>query len=140
VQGFSTPIQWAMQLPDTSEPRSNGAVANFLNSFLRGNRDTTQRSQANSILQQLNLMNDNLVVSRTRVAASPALAAIAKLADNANAADQLFLTFLARLPTDYERTRAVTYLAGAGNPSARNAAIEDLAWALINKLDFLFSY
>jgi hypothetical protein len=55
VQGFADPFQWAMQLPDTSEPRSNGAVANFLNSFLRGNRDTTQRSQASSILQQLNL-------------------------------------------------------------------------------------
>jgi hypothetical protein len=140
VQGFGDPIQWAMQLPDTSEPRSNGAVANFLNSFLRGNRDTTQRSQASSILQQLNLMNDNLVVSRTRVAASPALLAISKLTDNSSAVEQLFLTFLSREPTDYERAHALTLLQNATSATARSAAIEDLAWACINKLDFLFSY
>ncbi|HEX4593769.1 MAG TPA: DUF1553 domain-containing protein [Bryobacteraceae bacterium] len=140
VQGFGDPVQWAMQLPDTSEPRSNGAVANFLNSFLRGNRDTTQRSQASSILQQLNLMNDNFVVSRTRVAASPALLAISKLTDNASAVEQLFLTFLSREPTDYERAHALTYLQNASSAAARSAAIEDLAWACINKLDFLFSY
>jgi hypothetical protein len=140
VQGFGDPIQWAMQLPDTSEPRSNGAVANFLNSFLRGNRDTTQRSQNSSILQQLNLMNDNFVVSRTRVAASPSLLAISKITDNSSAVEQLFLTFLSRQPTDYERAHALTYLQNANGATARNAAIEDLAWACINKLDFLFSY
>ena len=142
VQGFGDPIQWAMQLPDTSEPRSNGAVGNFLNSFMRGNRDTTQRSQAGSILQQLNLMNDNFVVSRTRVAVSPTLLAISKINDDSAAVEQLFLTFLSREPTDYERQHALGYLqsaAGAG-ASGRNGAIEDLAWALINKLDFLFSY
>ena len=142
VQGFGDPIQYAMQFPDTSEPRSNGAVANFLNSFLRGNRDTTQRSQDSSILQQLNLMNDNFVVSRTRVSASPALTAISKLADDGAAVEQLFLTFLSREPSDYERTHALAYLqkGTASGANARNAAIEDLAWACINKLDFLFSY
>jgi len=140
VQGFGDPIQWAMQLPDTSEPRSNGGVANFLNSFLRGNRDTTQRSQNSSILQQLNLMNDNFVVSRTRVAASPSLLAISKMTDNSSAVEQLFLTFLSRQPTDYERVHALTYLQNATSAAARSAAIEDLAWVCINKLDFLFSY
>jgi hypothetical protein len=140
VQGFGDPVQWAMQLPDTSEPRSNGAVANFLNSFMRGNRDTTQRNQNSSILQQLNLMNDNFVVSRTRVAASPSLLAISKITDNSSAVEQLFLTFLSREPTDYERAHALTYLQNANGATARNAAIEDLAWACINKLDFLFSY
>jgi hypothetical protein len=140
VQGFGEQIQWAMQLPDTSEPRSNGSVAGFLNSFLRGNRDTTQRSQVSSILQQLNLMNDNFVVSRTRVAASPTLLAISKITGNTSMLDQLFLTFLSRLPTEYERARALTYLQNATTTAARNAAIEDLAWVCINKLDFLFSY
>ena len=74
VQGFADPFLSAMQLPEPVEPRSNGSVANFMNAFLRGNRDTTQRNQASSILQQLNLMNDNYVVTRTRVAASPTLA------------------------------------------------------------------
>jgi hypothetical protein len=133
-------VQYAMQFPDTSEPRSNGAVANFLNSFLRGNRDTTQRSQASSILQQLNLMNDNFVMSRARVSASPALTSISKITDNSAMLDQLFLTFLSRKPSDYERAHALPYLQKATSATARITALEDLAWVCINKLDFLFSY
>jgi hypothetical protein len=133
-------VKYAMQFPDTSEPRSNGAVANFLNSFLRGNRDTTQRSQASSILQQLNLMNDNFVMSRARVSASPTLTSISKITDNSAMLDQLFLTFLSRKPSDYERAHALPYLQKATSATARSTALEDLAWVCINKLDFLFSY
>jgi len=139
IQNFQT-VQYAMQFPDTSEPRSNGAVANFLNSFLRGNRDTTQRSQASSILQQLNLMNDNFVMSRARVSTSPALTSISKITDNSAMLDQLFLTFLSRKPSDYERAHALPYLQKATSATARITALEDLAWVCINKLDFLFSY
>ena len=62
------------------------------------------------------------------------------MTDNSSVVEQLFLTFLARKPSDYERTHALAYLQNATSPAARNAAIEDLAWACINKLDFLFSY
>ena len=136
----SAAISLAIQFPDTVEPRNNGAVQTFLNSFLRGNRDTTQRSQASSIQQQLNLMNDNFVVSRTKMTASPALQALAKITDNSALIDQLFLTFLSRLPSDYERSHALKYLQNAATAAARNTAIEDLSWTCINKLDFLFSY
>src|SRR4030095_10015207 len=57
-------VQWAMQLPDTREPRSNGAVAAFLNSFGRGDRDTTFRPSDGAVLQTLNMMNNNFVMSR----------------------------------------------------------------------------
>jgi hypothetical protein len=140
VTGFSDPFTWAMSLPDPVEPRTNGAAANFMNAFLRGNRDTTQRNQASSILQQLALMNDNFVVSRTRVAASPVLTAISKITDNNAAIDELFYTFLSRKPTNAERNRALTSLQAATSTTARNTAFEDLAWACINKLDFLYSY
>src|SRR2546428_6594299 len=52
------PVQWAMQFPDTREPRSNGAVATFLNAFGRGDRDTTFRRSDGSILQALNMLKD----------------------------------------------------------------------------------
>jgi len=140
VYGDKTPpVSWAMQLPEPAEPRSNGAVAAFLNSFLRGNRDNQQRSQAGSILQQLALMNDPFVLNRTKVSASPTLQSIAKISSDDAAAQEIFLTFLSRNPSDSERQRAAALLKGASG-AARNAAIEDLAWAAINKLDFLFSY
>ena len=140
VDGFGGSVQYAMQLPDPQEPRTNGGVANFMNAFLRGNRDTTQRNQASSILQQLNLMNDPFVTGRTQVAKSPVLLAISKIADNGAAVDEIFMTFLARKPSAYERSHAVSYLQNTTSAAARNTALEDLSWASINKLDFLFSY
>ena len=38
----------------------NGAVNNFLNAFLRGNRDDQPRKRDGSISQALDLMNDQL--------------------------------------------------------------------------------
>ena len=105
-----------------------------------GNRDTVQRSQAGSILQQLSLMNDAFVTNRTKVAASPALKAIAQVTDNNALVEQLFLTFLSRMPSDSERQAALGSLNAANTATLRNNAVEDLAWVLINKLEFLFSY
>ena len=58
------PVQWAMQFPDTREPRSNGAVLAFLNAFGRGDRDTTFRRPDASLLQALNMMNNAFVETR----------------------------------------------------------------------------
>ncbi len=140
VQGWTDPVLWALQLPEPVEPRSNRAVANFMNAFFRGNRDTQQRSQSGSILQQLNLMNDNFVLSRVRVSASPTLQAVAQLPTNGAALEELFLLFLGRLPSETERAAGLAHLDKAASPAARRAAIEDLAWVCINKTEFLFSY
>jgi Protein of unknown function (DUF1553)/Protein of unknown function (DUF1549) len=139
VNGPSAPlIQWAMQLPD---PLANsGSGANLLNTFLRGNRDTVPRSSSASILQRLVIMNDGFVTSRTKIAASPELSAVSKMTDNNAIIDELFLTFVSRPATDDERAKSLAYLTAATTAAARNSAIEDLAWALINKIDFLYSY
>lgn len=140
IQGWGAPVKWAMQFPDTSEPRSNGGVVNFLNYFLRGDRDNVQRSQASSIQQQLALMNDNFVVTRIKAPASPTLQAVAKLGDDTSIMNEMFLTFVGRMPDDYEKKQTLAFLGKATTAAAKTAAIEDLSWALINKLDFLFSY
>jgi len=129
------PLQWAMQFPD---PNVGGST--LLNSFLRGNRDTVQRSSAASILQRLTIMNDSFVTSRTKVSASPTLLAASKMTDNQAVVDELFLTFVSRHPTPDEQSKAAAYLTAATTTAARNSALEDLAWALINKIDFLYSY
>ena len=134
------PTVWAVQLPDTLEPRSNGAVATFMNSFLRGNRDTLTRSQAGSIVQQLSLMNDPFVNNRTRVAASAALAAIAKLPTNDAIVNEIFYTFLSRAPSARELDRGLNFLSTSTTAAAKSTAVEDMAWVAINKVDFLFSY
>jgi hypothetical protein len=139
VNGPTAPlIQWAMQLPDPLA--SSGSGANLLNSFLRGNRDTIPRSSDASILQRLTTMNDTFVTSRTKVAASPELLAVSKMTDNNAVVEELFLTFISREPTATESAAALAYLKTATTTTARNSAIEDLAWALVNKIEFLYSY
>jgi hypothetical protein len=130
----SDAVNWAMQLPSTTEGPG------FLNTFLRGDRDTQQRSQAGSILQQLALMNDTLVTNRVKMGNSPVLREIAKLTSNDAIVDEIFLTFLSRKPSARERATAIAPLARAANATQRNQAMEDLAWAAINKVDFIFSY
>ena len=51
----------------------NRAAAAFMDAFFRGNRDTQQRTQSGSVLQQMYLMNDAFVLNRIRVAMSPTL-------------------------------------------------------------------
>ncbi|MCX7603332.1 MAG: DUF1549 and DUF1553 domain-containing protein [Bryobacteraceae bacterium] len=143
VQGFAEPFVWAVQLPDTSEPRSNGTSRAFLDAFNRGNRDTLQRNQDGSILMWLTLMNSTFTTNRTRATgtgASPYLASLVGISPNERVVEDLFLTFLSRQPTEYERGVALKALSRASTAAARATAIEDLAWALMNKIDFLFSY
>lgn len=97
-------VKWAMQLLDPQEPRSNGTSANFMNYFMRGNRDTAPRSQAVTSQQELALMNDGFVTPKLKVNASPVLQAVAKLPSNDAIVEELFLTFLSRKPSDYERS------------------------------------
>ncbi len=141
IGGYTERVSWAMQLPEPVEPRSDGTANAFMNSFSRGNRDTLPRSQSGSILMWLNIMNSSLVNNRVRASgnnASPYLVALAANKDNAAVIDDMFLTFISRAPTEYERGVAMKFLTRA-TPN-RNASVEDLAWALINKTEFLFSY
>jgi hypothetical protein len=111
-----------------------------MNAFWRGNRDQVQRSQDGSLVQQLYLMNDAFVTNRVKVGSSPRLRAVAQMSDNQQVLEELYMTFLSRRPSDYEKSRALDFLSKATTAAARNLAVEDLAWVLINKVEFLFSY
>jgi hypothetical protein len=131
----SEPVEWAMKLPDVNEPRNNRVGREFLRTFYRGNRDTAERLQSGSIQQQLSLMNSPFVLDRIRIA-TPVLATLARIADNGELVNELFLTFLSRRPTEHERGKALVHF----TRTSRNEAIRDLAWACLNKLDFVYSY
>jgi hypothetical protein len=80
------------------------------------------------------------VLDRIRMNSSPALRESAKIADNRGLIYDLYLRFLARLPDEAETAKAEAHLARATNATQRNSYIEDMAWALVNKLEFIFSY
>jgi hypothetical protein len=140
-------VNWAMQLPEPAglngtPDGNNGAVNNFLNAFLRGNRDDQTRRQDGSISQALDLLNDNFVMSRVQLAKAPKGALLSSaqampMAQNDQAVNTLFLNVLGRYPTGDEMTTAMGHLSGT---ATRNTELENLLWSLYNKVDFVFNY
>ena len=82
-------------------------------------------------------MNDPLVLSRLRVEASPVLQRIAAIESPEALVDELFLAFLSRYPSASEKRDSVKSIFTA---ASRERAVEDLAWAIVNKTDFVISY
>jgi hypothetical protein len=147
VYGANSPgfgkITYAMQAPDVvNTPDGGGGVSQFLDTFLRGNRDDQPRKGEGSILQALGLMNDNFVQSRIHATGSGANASyLEKLITlpDPQLVNTLFLDVLSRQPNATELTQATTELESAG-AAGRGKAAEDLLWTLFNKVDFVFNY
>jgi len=131
-----TTVQSAMKLPDTLEGgRQPGA---FLDQFGRGNRDDEARDGDASIVQALAMMNDNTtIISRLRrtTASTTVAKALAASSDPAVITETLYLSTLSRYPTETEKAQAVEYL----KSGTLGQKTEDLQWALLNTLDFLFN-
>jgi hypothetical protein len=131
---------YAMQFPDTIniEPTTNA----FLDTFLRGNRDDQPRKYEGSILQALNLMNNNALVEQ-RLALTGATANQLLLSARTRApgdiVNLLYLNILSRYPSRDEMTKASAAIPSAAG-TAKDQAIQDLAWSLFNKVDFIFNY
>ena len=132
------PVSWAMEFPDTSEPRSNSAVAQFLNAFGRGNRDLTPRNSSGSVLQALNMMNHSFVMSRIHANNNGSnVQWILRVTSNPKTiVDHLFVSTLSRPPTPEESATGADVMKWLG--SQRGA--ETIQWALLNKLEFIFNY
>ncbi|MGI8981164.1 MAG: DUF1549 domain-containing protein [Pirellulaceae bacterium] len=115
----------------------------FLRLFGRPTRQTVcecERVTEPSVAQVLHLLNSERVQEKL----SHESGFVAKLAkresDNARAADELYLNLFSRLPTGEERQVAVEYLGKAGDSAARRTALEDLAWTMLNSLEFVFNH
>ena len=131
-------VNWAMQFPDTVEPRSNGTVAQFLNAFGRGDRDQTRRDSSGSSVQALNMMNNTVVMNRIHNAnnGSTVQQLLRQTPDPLAIIEGLFLSTLNHFPSAEEKAIAVSVMSRLGN----QRGAETLQWALMNKLEFLFSY
>ena len=140
LDGFDEPLEYAVQLPDTSEPRSNYPVMSFVNQFGRGNWWQQDRTDQTSLIQTLFLMNSFQMNFRLfgnafgNAANRVARLSAADITD-AEAVRRLFLATLSREPTNNELAIAL-----AANRSNRQIWLSDLQWALLNKTAFLFNH
>ncbi len=141
VSGGVPSVAYAMQLPDVSEPNGRTTIGNFLNAFLRGDRDGDARSNEFSISQGLLMLNDTTITSRIKSTATGS--AVQKLvAQNGSPAEivtSLYLSTLSRNPSAAEIATGVALF--ASTPGETKAQIaEDLQFALLNKIDFSYNY
>ncbi len=140
VSGFTEPLTYANQLPDPTEPRSDGNIRTFLNNFGRGDWWNVKRDPSPTILQLLYSLNGSQTVLRTMAmnTSSPTTRA-GRLAQSSASDDEvtreLFLATLTRYPTAEE-----LQIARDNRRGTRLDWISDLQWALLNKLDFIFNY
>ena len=132
------PVQWAMQFPDTREPRSNGGVSTFLNAFGRGDRDTTFRRSDPSTLQALNMLNNAFIEGRIHQAntGSRVQTLLSAGASAETLIHELYINTLSRYPTDAE----VSFIKPMFQQQGNRTAAESLQWMLLNKMDFIFNY
>lgn len=143
VSGYASPVRWAGQLPDVDgEPSGAGMrpYRLFLDTFLRGDRDTVRRSSQGSISQALAMLNDRVVTDRPKSSAG----LVRKLLMAGTPPDEvvttLFLATLSRPPSPSESEAARAVLTDLGPGQTPASAAEDLQFVLLNKLDFLFCY
>jgi hypothetical protein len=142
VSGGAPNVAWAMQLPDAQEPGGGSVIGNFLNAFLRGDRDGDARSNEFSVSQALLMLNDTTVTSRIKsaTAGSAVQKLVAANATPAQIVTSLYLATLSRNPSAGELASGLALFASPPNGETKAQVAEDLQFALLNKLDFLYNY
>ncbi len=113
----------------------------FLKVFGRPVRATAcecERSHMPSVSQVLHLLNAPELHDKLSHEAGTIARLCRAAGDDASLVDELYLTFYSRFPEARERTVAIEYL--RREPARRRQATEDLAWSLLNSLEFLFNH
>ena len=114
----------------------------FLKLFGRPVRATAcecERATEPSVSQVLHVLNSPELQSKLSHESGTVARLVRRYpSDNSALIDELYLTVQSRLPTANEKTVATKYL--QDHESTRRQAAEDLAWSLLNSLEFVFNH
>lgn len=91
-----------------------------------------------SMGQALFLMNEQLVLDWLKPSEGRLVGRLEKIADPKQVAEELFLTILARMPSEEESNDVARHL--EKNTTRRTAAISEYAWALISSAEFKLNH
>src|SRR5262249_38144281 len=112
----------------------------FLKVFGRPARATAcecERNHTPSVAQVLHLLNAPEIHDKLTHEAGTVARLVRTKGDDA-LVEELYLTCYSRLPDARERALALDYL--KREPAQRRQAAEDLAWSLLNSLEFVFNH
>jgi hypothetical protein len=113
----------------------------FLKQFGRPERGSScecERRHEPSVAQVLHLLNAPEIQAKLSHEAGTVARLVRTQRDDAALIEELYLIFFSRFPNAEERRIANDYL--AGRRSSRQRAVEDLAWVLLNAIEFRFNH
>ncbi len=127
------------EMPSPEEVNGGSAYREakfFLHSFGASNREQFDAQNTGSIIQAMLVFGGEFVTERVKANGPTRVAELlAKETDDARLVEQLFLWTLSRRPTEAEKLTSLARLR-----EDRREGAEDIQWALMNKLDFIFNY
>ncbi len=113
-------------------------MQSFLISFGVSNRDKGDKDLNSSMVQTSMMMNSKFVKNRVRIDEKSRMGELLRHEpplSNEELVEEMFLAFLSRMPDSNEKRVAITTL-----QKYHSQGMEDLAWSLLNKPDFIFNY
>ncbi|HEY7158321.1 MAG TPA: DUF1549 domain-containing protein [Gemmataceae bacterium] len=129
------PCTRAIQLWDSKVPHY------FLKVFGRPQRLSAcecERNREPSVAQVLHLLNAPEIHAKLSHEGGSVAKLVKRQPADEPLIEELYLMFFSRLPRDEERQAAMAYL--REHRADRREAVEDLAWSMLNSLEFLFNH
>jgi hypothetical protein len=112
----------------------------FLKLFGRPERISAcecERNHEPGVAQVLHVMNSPEIHDKLAHEGGTLAKLLRKHSENGPLVDELYLTFFTRMPTARERDAAVKYII---EEKSRRQAVEDLAWSMMNSLEYIFNH
>ena len=140
IAGTTLKVQRVMETrsPEDLAGTELQPMLSLLTSFGQNNRDKGDKDRNSSMVQASILMNSKFVKDRVRVTENSRMGKLLNSnppLSNDEIVDEMFLAFLSRMPDRQEKKIAATAL-----EKYHSQGLEDLAWSLVNRPDFLFYY
>jgi hypothetical protein len=140
VSGSDVKVKYVMQTRSSEDlgGKDLQPMRDLLVSFGQSNRDKGEKDPSGSMVQASMLLNGTFVKQRVKVKEGGRLWKLLHHdppLSSAELVDEMFLAYLSRLPRQEEKAVALA----AVDPK-RPETLEDLAWSLINKVEFIHNY
>jgi len=136
VKDLDRPFRYVMEASFNQDfASSHASIWNLLQEWGQTDREDPPTDRS-SVVQAASLMNHELLLNRVKYQPGSRLEKLLRGSarkSNADAADELFLVTISRLPKPLEKSQAMKLLEQQPEQGA-----EDLLWALLNRVDFVF--
>ena len=136
VKDLDRPFRYLMEASFNQDfAASHAPIWNLLQEWGQTDREDPPTDRS-SMVQAASLMNHDLLLNRVKIQPGGRLDKLLRggtAKTNGEVVDELFLATISRLPSAAEKAQSVRLI-----EQQRDQGAEDLLWALLNRIDFIF--